>query len=499
MRSKYVLKNAMWGIVYQLLVIILGFVSRTVFIKYLGAEYLGISSLFTNILTLLSLTELGFSSAISFHLYGHLARSEKDEITGIMNYYKVIYKKVALIVTVIGLIMVPFLKYIIGETTFSLKYITIVYLLYLANTVSSYLFTYNNTLIIADQKDYKLTQINIISRFTVSVSNIIILIIFGDFIVYLSTEIVIFTLFQFIKAQKVRKLYPYIKRDIKISADTKRDIWNDVKNIFAGKVSTVVVTSTDNIIISVMTNIFMVGLYSNYSMIIGYIQTFLTQFTSATQASLGNMFALEDKKYSNAVLKKLTIIEYFATSFCVTSLVVLLNPFIKLWIGDKYLLPFNVVIICVANFYIQIMKTPLWFAISGLGYFKEDRNIAIYGAISNLIVSVIAAYFLGLFGVFFGTAFSQISQWVLKVKLYNNKYLKYVSYDYISLSIRLACLTVVITFVTYYMAEFVNINNAMVCLLLRGFICVTIPNIINFLIFRNTEEFKYLLNLIRRH
>ena len=354
MRSKYVLKNATWGVLYQLLVILLGFISRTFFIRYLGAEYLGISGLFTNILTLLSLTELGFASAVAFHLYGHLARNEEDEITGIMNYYKFIYRVVAAIVTCIGLILVPFLKYIIDETNFSLQYVTIIYILYLANTVSSYLFTYNNTLIIADQKDYRLTQINVIARFVLSISNIIVLVLFKNYIVYLITEIILATFFQFIKAQKVKRLYPYIERKIKISPSIKKNIWNDVKNIFAGKVSTVIVTSTDNILISVMLNLTTVGLYSNYSMLIGYIQTFLSQFTSATQASLGNMFASENKDYSNGVLKKLTVIEYFATSFCTTSLVVLLNPFIKLWIGDDYLLPFNVVVICVINFIFRL-------------------------------------------------------------------------------------------------------------------------------------------------
>lgn len=498
MRAKYVLKNASWGVLYQFLVIILGFISRTFFIKYLGAEYLGLSGLFTNILNLLSLTELGFSSAISFHLYGHLARNEKDEITGIMNYYKLIYRVVALSVAGIGLAIVPFLRYIIGETSFSLRYVTIIYILYLANTVSSYLFTYNNTLIIADQKDYKITQINIVSRFVVSVSNILILIIFQDFIIYLVTEIFLFTFFQFVKAQKVKRMYPYINRKIVIDTKIKKSIWNDVKNIFAGKVSTVVVTSTDNIIISIMTDIVMVGLYSNYSMIITYIQTFLSQFTSATQAGLGNMFALENKNYSNEILKKLSVIEYFATSFCTASLVVLLNPFIELWIGKDYLLPFNVVVICVLNFYIQIMKTPLWFAISGLGYFREDRNIAIYGAISNLIVSVIAAYFWGLFGVFLGTAFSQLSQWILKLKLYNRKYLESLSYEYLLLNIKLLLLTVGITLITYYVADFVNIKNLVACILLKAAICTIIPNLFNFLMFRKTNEFTYILNIIKK-
>ena len=144
------------------------------------------------------------------------------------------------------------------------------------------------------------------------------------------------------------------------------------------------------------------------------------------------------------------------------------------------------------------MKTPLWFAISGLGYFKEDRNIAIYGAISNLMISVIAAHFWGLFGVFFGTAFSQLSQWGLKLKLYNKKYLKCVSCEYLVLSIKLALLTVGITVITYCLASLVNVKSLVLCVLLRGVLCAIIPNILNFLIFRKTEEFAYILNIIKK-
>lgn len=139
-------------------------------------------------------------------------------------------------------------------------------------------------------------------------------------------------------------------------------------------------TSTDNILISVLVNTISVGLYSNYSMIIGYIQAFINQFTTALYYSMGNMFAIEKKEYCVSMVNKLTYILYFLTSLCACCLFCLLNPFISLWIGPDYLLNVGIVAICVFNFYFQVLKIPMWHAISGLGYFKEDRNIALWGA-----------------------------------------------------------------------------------------------------------------------
>ena len=482
----------MWGSVYQIITVLLGFVGRTVFIRCLGAQYLGIAGLFTNIPTIFSLTELGFSTAVSFHLYRQLSTDNWKEISGIMNFYKWVYRVVAMIILVLGCVMTPFLKYIIKESPFDIKYITVIYLIYLFKTVSTYLFSYNFTLATADQKHYLLTKLDIILHIVVSSVNIFTLVVFRNYIIYLVTEILIGILGNYIKTLRVKKAYPYLDSKEVLSKESKKKIWGDVKNIFAGKVSTVIVTSTDNILISSIINVTAVGLYSNYSMIISYITTFLTQFTSATQASLGNMLAQESKEYSYTVLKRLTTVLYFVTSFCTVSLVVLLNPFITAWLGEKYLLNFSIVIICVVNFYIQIMKTPLWFSVGGLGYFKEDRNISIYGAVSNLLVSIIAANICGLFGIFFGTAFSQITQWILKARLYCKKYLNTKATEYAILLLKLSILTAVFSAVTWGLSCLVVVPNMYVALLLKGCICLIVPNVLNYLLFRKSDEFRYL-------
>lgn len=498
MRSEKVIKNGMWGSVYQIITILLGFVGRTVFIRCLGAQYLGISGLFTNILTIFSLTELGFSSAISFHLYRQLADNNQKEISGIMNFYKGVYRAVAFIILVLGCSLIPLLQYIIKESPFEIQYIRLVYFIYVFKSVSTYFFSYNFTLIQADQKKYLLTKIDIILHLIVSAVNIFTLVVFRNYIIYLVTEIVIGIFGNLLKTLRVKKEYPYLNKNEKLSKKSRKKIWKDVSNIFAGKVSTVIVTSTDNLLISSIINVTAVGLYSNYSMIITYITNFLTQFTSATQASLGNLLAQESKEYSYTVLKRLTTILYFVTSFCAVSLVVLLNPFITAWIGEKYLLNFPIVLICVINFYIQIMKTPMWFSVGGLGYFKEDRNIAIYGAISNLLVSIIAANYLGLFGIFFGTAFSQITQWILKTKLYCKKYMNMKATEYALQVLRLAALSVVLAILTGGICYFVRCDNKYLTLFIKACVCLIVPNLLNYFLFHKSEDFRYLMNIFTR-
>lgn len=498
MRSEKVIKNGMWGSVYQIITILLGFVSRTVFIQCLGAQYLGIAGLFTNVLTIFSLTELGFSSAVSFHLYRELAENNQKEISGIVNFYKGVYRVVALIILVLGCSFMPLLQYIIKESTFDIQYICLVYFIYVCKSVSTYFFSYNFTLIQADQKKYLLTKIDILLHVTVSAVNIFTLVAFRNYIIYLVTEILLGLFGNMIKAKRVKKEYPNLDKKELLSTEHKKKIWKDVRNIFAGKVSTVIVTSTDNLLISSIINVTAVGLYSNYSMIITYITNFLTQFTSATQASLGNMIAQESKEYSYAVLKRLTTVLYFVTSFCTVSLLVLLNPFITAWLGENYLLEVPIVIICVLNFYIQIMKTPMWFSVSGLGYFEEDRNIAIYGAVSNLLVSILAAKVWGLFGIFFGTAFSQITQWGLKTKLYCGKYLNIKVTEYVILIIKLTSLTGLLSFATWLAAGCIDVDDLYLLLFARAVVCLIVPNGINYCLFHKSDEFVYLTKLIWR-
>ena len=497
MRSEKVITNSIWGMAYKMVTILLGFVGRTVFIHHLGPAYLGISGLFGNILSMLSLSELGFSTAITFHLYKVLAQNDQEAITGIMNFYKVFYRIIAAFIAVVGMALIPFLPHIMAESTFSVEYVSLVYAISLFKIVVSYLFSYNFTLIIADQKRYMITKIDIVMHIVLSCVNILSLILFHDYIVYLVGEILLVILSNILKSVRVRKTYPYLKEKHRISKQKRKTILSDVKNIFAGKVATVVVTSTDNILISSMISITTVGYYSNYSMIIGYVQTFLSQITQSLQAGLGNLLATESKEYAYTTLKRMTLILHFVASFCSVCLFVLLTPFVSAWLGDAYTLDNATVALSVLSFYLQIVKYPLWFSLGGVGYFAEDRNIAIYGAISNLVVSVIAANFWGLPGIFFGTVFSQITQWLLKAKLFMGKFMRKPMGEYMLISGGLMLLTVVMAGGVTLLVDMFRITNTTADFFARLLACLLLPNIVNLLLFWKTDAFRYLMNMLR--
>lgn len=498
MRTDNVLKNGFWGIVYQITSIILGFLGRTVFIYFLSSEYLGISGLFTNILSILSLSEMGFSSAIAFHLYGYLAREDKDSIVGVMNFYKQVYRVVAGCVLIIGLALIPFLQYIIKETSFDISYVRVVYTIYLINTVTSYLYSYKFTIAVADQKNYILTNVSTIFQFVTTIANILTLFVFRNYIIYLLVGMILNLVGNYCKTSAVSRRYPYLNERTKVKPEIKKKIVSDVKKIFAGKLSTVIVTSTDNILISALINISTVGIYSNYSMIIGYVQSFLTQFTSATQASIGNMIASESKEHSYIVLKKLTTIIYFAVSFCSVSLFVLLNPFMNLWLGKEYLLDIPVVAWCVLSFYIQIIKAPVWYSLGGVGYFAQDRDISIIGAVSNLIISIVCAYKWGLSGIFMGTVFSQLIQWVFKMTLFIKKYLEIETREYIVLSVKLLLQTIFLCGLTYLICDLCQFSNIYLDFVVKVIMCIAIPNIFNITLYRKTDTFEYLIEVTKR-
>lgn len=496
MRSEKVITNSIWGMVYKMVTILLGFVGRTVFIHYLGPAYLGISGLFSNILSMLSLSELGFSTAITFHLYKVLAQNDQETITGIMNFYKVFYRIIAAFIAVVGTALIPFLPHIMAESAFSIEYVSLVYAISLFKIVVSYLFSYNFTLIIADQKQYMITKIDIVMHIVMSCVNILSLILFQNYTVYLVGEILLVILSNILKSVRVWKTYPYLKEKHRISEQKRKTILSDVKNIFAGKVATVVVTSTDNILISSMISITTVGYYSNYSMIIGYVQMFLSQITTALHAGLGNMLATESKEYSYKILKKSTLLLHFITSFCAVCLFVLLTPFVRIWLGEAYTLDIMTVFWCVLSFYLQTMKTPLWHSISGIGYFKKDRNIAIYGAVSNLVVSFLAVKAWGLPGVFFGTVFSQATQWIFKTKLFVKDYIEKKTGEYLCISGGLTALTLLMAVVLYFGIDLLSISNVYLDFFVRLATCLIVPNGVNWLLFRKTEAFAYCKKLV---
>ena len=501
MRSEYVIKNSYWTTINNVANIVIGFVTRTVFIYFLNSQYLGINGVFTNVLTILSLSELGFSSAVTYNLYKPLRENDERKIAAIMNFYKWIYRIVAVFIMVVGLMLVPFLQHIIKDTTFDLSYIRIVYIIFLVKTAISYLYSYNYTLATADQKSYLTAHITLIAHFIIPVVKLIVLALTRNFIAYLLTEIILNFITSIIKTFYIRSKYPVLK-DTKstLTKSEKVKMITDVKNIFLGKISTTILNSTDNLIISAFVNTISVGFMSNYSTLIGYIQTFINGSLYSAQASIGNAIASETKEYVLQILNRLTMITLFVSSFSCTALFCLSSDFIDMTWGRKenMLLPIVTVLILMINTFFQMIKNPLWMTVTACGLFEKDKYISISGAVINLVVSIVLVQYWGIIGVIVGTIASQTAQLILKTKLVFKEYFQQQCIGYLLRILSCFAIFGVELGITYYCCCLVPNMNEIISFGIKMIICAIVPNIITVVIFHNTEDFKYLLKLIGR-
>ena len=496
-RTRNSLMNITVGIGGQLFQMLIQFLSRSVFIYCLSVEYLGVNGLFTNILTLLSLTELGFGTAIIYNLYEPIAKDDRNRIIKLMNLYKVIYRIVAVVVLLIGLCLVPFLGVLVQNTD-ALPNIEIIYLVYLLNAVASYCLIYKRSLIEANQKAYICTIYQKIFSVSQYIIQIVILLLTHNYMLYLSMMLFFSIACNVAISIKANNMYPYLKEKNN-SLPEKSEIKNIAKNTFAlslHRVGTICVNNTDNILMSTFVSLSTVGLYSNYTLITSSLSQFTSLIFNAFTASIGNLGALESKDKMKSVFKTLNFFGFFVFGFCTTCLFNLFNPFIKLWIGEKYLFSFSIVVIIVLNYYTGGMRQVTLKFRDALGLFWYDRYKALAEAIVNLILSIWLVQKIGVAGILLGTLFCTvfISSWVEPLILFKYGFessVKEYFLDYLKYTISL----IIIIGITYYLNNNIGVYNEIVDFAIKCIITVSVYLVGTIIFYFKNNEFK---DLIRR-
>lgn len=385
-------KNLIYALTGQFFGLVISFVARIFFIKILGEVYLGVNGLFSNILTVLSLAELGIGEAITYSLYGPLAKKDEKKCVMFMQLYKKIYNIIGVVIFILGLMIAPFLNFFVAEST-EIENLKFIFLLYVINTSASYFFSYKKNLIIADQNRYIVSFYRYIFFFLVNLFQIIFLYITKDFIIYLCIQIIMTLLENIVVSKKADNMYPFLKNKEKVKMDkeTKDIIKNNTKAMLMHKVGGVVVCSTDNIIISKFVSLVSVGIYSNYYMITNALNIIFSQIYSSITASIGNLCIMDDSNRKLEVFNKINFLGFWVYSVSSICLLCLLNPFIELWLGDKYLFPMNIVLMIVVNFYTIGMRKAVLTYREAAGLFYKDRWKSIFEAVLNLILSIIMA------------------------------------------------------------------------------------------------------------
>lgn len=498
MRTKNSIKNTSVSFITNLLTIIIGLIAQAVFIKILGSEYLGINGLFSNIISLLGIVELGVGSAIIYHLYKPIVEEDIKKVKALMNFYKKCYTIIALIILTIGLMITPYLNLFIEEVTIDIN-ISLVYILFIIEIVCSYLLSYKRSIINANQKNYLVNFIHIGYLVILNILEIIILVLTKNYYLYLGIKIVMRILENVGVTLLANKLYPYLKNNNeKLDEKTKKDIFQKVKALFFHKIGGFIVLGTDNIIISKFIGIIEVGLYSNYYMIIEAVEKLFGQVIRAITPSVGNMLVKESSEKSFEIFKRVRFLNFWIATFSGISLLVVMNSFITVWIGSKYLLATCVLIVLVLNYYAKSMRSCHMIFKEAAGIYYEDRYIPLLESVLNIVASLILLKYFGLAGIFMGTIISSLALYCISYpkyvykKLFNRSYLNYTKETLGYLSIFL-----VLAVITYKISRIIVISNAFLSLIINCLIAVVIPNLVLLIIFWHTDNFKYYLNLLK--
>lgn len=496
-RTEYAAKNFMYSTIGSISNSILGFLSRTVFIYTLGTSYLGLSGLFTNVLGMLSLAELGVGTAISFSLYKPLAENNSKKVWAYIDFYKKAYRLVAFVVASIGLALIPFLKYIIKGAE-GIDNITLMYCIFLFNTVSSYLISYRTTVLSADQRNYLQTNINTVFNVIMNVFQMIVLVITRNYICYLLTQAVIQFSSKIYLNYYAKKMYPYLKEKHgeELSKEEKSTIYKKIKALIMHKVGEVSINQTDNIIISSFISIKTVGLVSNFTLIINLINTFVNSFFNSAIAGFGNIISTETEERRLKAFKKYDFLGFWFYGWTSICLFFLLKPFVTIWIGEDKLIDSVTLALLCTNYYFTGQRIPIGNVKVAAGVYEQDVWIPFVQSFINIIVSIYGAMHWGLKGVYIGTLLSSLVPNLVRPFVVYKAVFKVSSWDYYKIYIqRIAFMLFTILSISAINYFFYSSNIYLNSLILFA-LCIIIPNIYMVIFYRKTEGFIYVKSIV---
>lgn len=494
MRTKNSIYNLIGNFGVFIVKTIMTFIVRAILISEISQAYIGVNSLFTNILSILSLAELGISSAIGFSLYKPLSENNNKDVSTLMSFYRKAYFAIGSIIFVLGLSIIPFLTLIVKE---SINHLFIIYILFLINTCSSYFLSYKDILITSDQKSYLLTKITLFSTFLINCSEIIILLSTKNYIFYLLIKIFLTIIERLFINLFISRKYSNVefKSKNKLEEKTKKEIFKNVKAMFYHKIGDCMINSTDNIIISSFINISTVALYSNYLLIISYLMSFASIVYNSLLASLGNLVVSEGKEKKYEIFKKINFLGFSIFSFSTVILMNVFNVFIELFAGKDYVLNMVTVTIIVINFYITGMRVPSSNMKTAAGLFDVDKYTPIIQSIINIVFSIILSIKFGLNGVLIGTFLSSILPSIQRPYIVYKHILKKSSKEYFIEYFKYAVLTIFATVITILINSTININSNILLFFQRSIISAVIYLLIYIIVFYKKKEFIYFKNL----
>ena len=490
-RAKNAARSTVFGCILSIYKLIVPFAMRTAMIYFMGVQYLGLNSLFTSILSVLNLAELGVGSAMVYSMYKPIAEDDTEKICSLMRLYRKYYRIIGLVIAVSGVVLIPFLPKLVKGSIPSELNLYILYILNLTATVLTYwLFAYRNCLLMAHQRNdvsSKVSLITITLQYGIQFAVIIFL---QDYYLYIIALLVTQIMSNILTAFVTKRMYPDYTPVGEVSKDQRKTINRRIKDLFTAKIGAVVVNSADTIVISAFLGLEMLAVYQNYFYLLEAVKGLIGIALGACMAGIGNSLIVESKAKNLNDLNKLTFIIAWISGMCTCCFLCMFQPFMQLWVGENLMLEYTAVICFGVYFFVMEINQLLNIYKDAGGLWHEDRFRPIVTALANLVLNLFLVNFWGIYGVLLSTVLTALfigMPWLLhnlfsvlfEKKELKGYLLKTLSYTFFSALACLICVTV---------CHFINLSG-LIQLIVNMAVCLVISNVLFFIVYYKRAEF----------
>lgn len=495
-------KNIFFGYISNFIIMIMGLLQRTIFIMVLDGALLGVNTLYTDILSVLSLAELGIGSALNYSLYKPVADDDREKVKSYMQLYKRAYLAIAGVITVVGILLIPFLPYLVKDSQrIAGEELVLYYLIFLFNTVSTYFVAYKYSLANAQQRGYIQTNIATITKIVTVLAQIVILLVTKNFLLFLLTQSAVELLQKIFVSIYFNRLYPYLReRDIKKLDKKETDIVvTKTKALMFYKIGDVARLSTDSIIITYFMNVTWVGIVGNYTLIITYAANYVSVIFNSLISGFGNLVATESKEKQHAMFKVYRFAACWLYGFAAVGFWLLLTPLVTgIWLDESWGLGQIVLTLILIDFYFKGGRTVLINFKIAAGVFEQDKYLPMIQGAVNLILSIVGIKCIGLAGVYVGTVVSGLLANLIRPGIIYRDCFERNVWDYFKDSLKYLGVVVGVALLMLPVKTYVMGQVNLMTFIVMAVIITLAYNGIFFLFFKKTQEFEYLWNLITR-
>ena len=499
-RTRNAGRNMFFGILLKINQIILPFLIRTVMIYYMGVNYLGLNSLFSSVLQVLNLAELGVGSAMVYSMYKPVAENDYNKICALMLLYKKYYRVIGLIIAFIGVTLTPFIPRLIQGEVPSDVNIFVLYILNLLTTVLSYwLFAYRGSVLIAYQRNDVSSKVALMTGIVQFGLQIVVIVILKNYYIYIIVALLIQILNNIITAYCAKKIYPQIRACGNLDRIEVKQINKRISDLFTSRIGAVVVNSADTIVISAFLGLKILAIYQNYYFILTAVIGITSIVFYSCTAGIGNSIILESKEKNYHDLEKFTFLISWIACFCSCCFLCVYQPFMKAWVGKELMLNMAAVITFTVYFYIYEINQLLNLYKDAAGMWHEDRFRPLVTAVANVSLNLLTVKFWGIYGVLLSTVLSMVligMPWLIH-NLFTVVFRRDQLQGYLKRLFQYVISSLLLCGFTYLICSFIQFGSFFT-IIIRFSVCFILPNMLYMLLYRKTSIYMDCMQLVNK-